>query len=135
MKLAEKQMDKGNMAKAEETLARAEDVFIPAPVLPTLDRGVVTESGFKATSRKDFDVVILSAIEVVRAIASGNLPVGVARMVAGEIKITPAAIKDAVKLTMTDDKIPQVPGCRIVEKYVQIGRGRGSEPRDAEARA
>jgi hypothetical protein len=123
------------MAKAEETLARAEDVFIPAPVLPMIDRGVVTESGFKATSRKDFDVIILSAIEVIKAIATGPLPAGVARLVGGEIKITPAAIKDAVKLTMTGDKIPQVPGCRIAEKYVQIGRGRGSESREAEARA
>jgi hypothetical protein len=128
LKLAVKQAENGKTEKAEETLQKAEDVFIPAPVLPPVERRTTTESG-STSSRKDFDVFIIDEMAVIRAIASGAILPGAINKLKDkekvnviELSITTAAIKKQAEMRRVGNALPVIPGCRVVEKYVQTGR-------------
>jgi polyribonucleotide nucleotidyltransferase len=114
MKLAEKQMEAGRLEKAEETMQRAEEVFIPAPVLPSIDKRVVTEAG-GTTSIKDFDVVVTDSLTVLREVVAGRLPIGC-------IDIKATVIKTHAKMQIVNGKLPVIPGCQLTEKYKFSGR-------------
>jgi hypothetical protein len=125
LKLAVKQAENGKAEKAEETLQRAEEVFMPAPVLPSLDKRVVTDAG-GTSSRKDFDLAIVNSHEVILAIAAGKIPFGVARhdVAKNEIRITGSSLKDFAKLNQVGDTLPTVPGCRLAWAYKFSGRSK-----------
>jgi hypothetical protein len=124
-KLAEKQMEAGKFDKAEATIQRAEEVAYVAPVLPTIDKRVVTDAG-GTSSRKDFELAIVNSHEVIQAIAAGKIPFGVARhdVAKNEIRITGGSLKDFAKLNQVGDTLPTVPGCRLTLAYKFSGRAK-----------
>lgn len=123
LKLAVKQSENGNTAKAEETLQKAEEVKFFSPTLPSLNSQVKTASG-STSSRKDFTVTIINAFTVIKEIATGKLPVGipVLDLKKNEIRITASSIKDYAKLQRVGDKLPDIPGCKLEWGYVESGR-------------
>ena len=125
LKLAVKQAENGKAEKAEETLQRAEDVYIPPPILPSAEKRVVTETG-STSSRKDFDLAIVNSHEVIQAIAAGKIPFGVARhdVAKNEIRITGGQLKEFAKMQQVGGSLPVIPGCRLVEKFTFSGRSR-----------
>jgi len=125
-KLAEKQMDAGRFDKAEETIAKAEDVAsAPTPTIPSLDKTVKTESG-GTSSFLDFDLAIENALTVIKDISAGRLPFGLAKLDINknEIRITGGALKDYAKLQIVNGKLPIIPGCRLTEKFRFSGRSK-----------
>lgn len=116
LKLAVKQAENGKTEKAEETLQKAEEVFIPAPVLPSIDKSVKTESG-GTSSTKDFDVVVMDPLAVVKEIAAGRLPISA-------VKVLENVLKNWAKMNRVGDKLPQIPGCRVTEKFSFSGRAK-----------
>lgn len=124
-KLAEKQMEAGKFGKAEQTIQRAEEVAYVAPVLPSIDKRVVTEAG-GTSSRKDFDLTIVNFLEIIKAIAIGQIPFGVAKHDAAknEIRITGGALKDFAKLNQVGDVLPTIPGCKLTPKFTFSGRAK-----------
>ena len=128
LKLAVKQSENGNAAKAEETLQKAEEVKYVAPTLPGLNSQVKTASG-STSSRKDFDVFIDTPLLVIKEIASGKLPGGIAKLSTkgDEISITTCSLKkwaDQNRVGEKFDKLPTINGCRLVEKYASTGRAK-----------
>ena len=113
-KLAEKQMDAGKIEKAGETIARAEEIQVEAPVLPTIDRSVKTEAGGTSGS-KDFDVAVDNVMLVVRQVVDGKLPIAC-------IEVKTSAIKAHAKLNTVNGKLPVIPGVRLIEKFRFSGR-------------
>lgn len=113
-KLAERQMEAGKFEKAEETIARAEDVQVMAPILPSIDRSVKTEAGGTSGS-KDFDVSVDNVLLVIRQVSDGKLPIAC-------IDIKASVIKSWVKLQTVNGKLPQIPGVRLVERFRFSGR-------------
>jgi len=116
LKLAAKQEANGKAEKAEETLQKAEEVFMPAPLLPSLDKSVKTESG-GTSSTKDFDVVVVDALAVIQQIAAGRLPLSAATINAN-------VLKNWAKMNRIGDKLPAIPGCRLTEKFSFSGRAK-----------
>jgi len=114
LKLAVKQSENGNVAKAEETLQKAEEVSLISPVLPSLDRSVKTESG-GTSSMKDFDVTVVNPLAVIQEIAAGRLPVSA-------VNILPNVLKNWAKMNRVGDKLPVINGCRLTEKFSFSGR-------------
>lgn len=130
LKLAVKQAENGKTEKAEETLQKAEDVKYVAPVLPPVERSATTETG-TTSSRKDFDVFIIDEMAVMRAIASGAILPGAINKLKDkekvnviELSITTAAIKKQAEMRRVGNALPVIPGCRVVERYVQTGRSK-----------
>ena len=125
LKLAVKQEEAGKAEKAEETLQKAEDVKFTSATLPGLDTTVKTASG-STSSRKDFTVTILNAMDVIMEIAKRTLPAGIAVLdiKKNEIRITASSIKDHAKLQKIGDKLPYIPGCKLETFYPQSGRSR-----------
>ena len=109
LKLAVKQSENGNTAKAEETLQKAEEVFMPAPVLPSVDKSIKTESG-GTSSTKDFDVVVVNPLAVIQEIAAGRLPISA-------VKVLENVLKNWAKMNRVGDKLPIINGCRLTEKF------------------
>jgi hypothetical protein len=114
--LAVKQAENGKAEKAEETLQKAEEVFMPAPILPGLDKSVKPESG-GTSSTKDFDVVVDNPLLVIQEIAAGRLPVSA-------VKILENVLKNWAKMNRVGDKLPQIKGCRLTEKFSFSGRAK-----------
>jgi hypothetical protein len=112
-KLAEKAEAKGQEEKAEALREKAEDVFIPqAIVQPEVEKSVKTDSG-TITQTKDIVIEITDELEVIKAIASELLPIGI-------VTISNSKLKAAVKLI----GMKTVPGCRITEEIKQTFRGK-----------
>jgi hypothetical protein len=116
LKLAVKQAENGKAEKAEETLQRAEEVAYVAPVLPSIDKRVVTEAG-GTSSRKDFDVTVLDPMTVVKEIAAGRLPISA-------VNVLPNVLKNWAKMNQVGDTLPTVPGCRLAWAYKFSGRAK-----------
>ena len=114
MKLAEKQMDKGNLAKAEETLAKAEEVFVPAPVVAGVERTVKVDAG-STNARQDFDVLVDDPRLVLAEVMAGRLPINA-------IEIKTNVLKNHVKMIMVGNNLPKIPGVRLNPKYTFSGR-------------
>jgi hypothetical protein len=116
LKLAVKQAESGNEEKAEATLQRAEEVAYVAPVLPSIDKRVVTEAG-GTSSRKDFDITVVEPAAVFAAVVRGALPPAVL-----EIKMGP--LKKYAEMNRVGDTLPVIPGCRLVAKFTYSGRAK-----------
>jgi hypothetical protein len=130
LKLAVKQAENGKTEKAEETLQRAEDVYIPPPILPSVDKRVVTETG-STSSREDFDVFILDKMAVIRAIASGVILPGAVNELKDKEKVNiigltimAAALKKQAEMNRVGNALPIIPGCRVKGRFVQTGRAK-----------
>jgi hypothetical protein len=107
---------RGNEEKAEATLQRAEEVAYVAPVLPSIDKRVVTEAG-GTSSRKDFDITVVEPAAVFAAVVRGALPPAVL-----EIKMGP--LKKYAEMNRVGDTLPVIPGCRLVAKFTYSGRAK-----------
>lgn len=116
LKLAVKQAENGKAEKAEETLQRAEDVYIPPPVLPSLDKTTKTDAG-NTNARKDFDITVDQPTEVFAAVIRGALPPAIL-----EIKMGP--LKKFAEMNRVGNSLPMIPGCRITPKFGFSGRSK-----------
>lgn len=112
--LALKQMERGDMAKAEQTMARAEQVFVaPAAPPPTIK---TTATAYGSTTMKlDFDVQVVDMKALCGAIASGKVPGKVLSLALAEMKAYIKGNKDG-------DVYPVIPGVVITEKARTSGR-------------
>jgi len=117
LKLAVKQADNGKTEKAEETLQKAEDVYIPPTVLPpSLDKTVKTEAG-GTSSRKDFDIVVENPDMFIKMVVLGGGNYGF-------IEFKGGPIKRYAEGKRIGNNLPVIPGCRITPKYGFAGRSR-----------
>lgn len=73
-KLAEKQMDNGKFDKAEETIERAESVYIPMREAAPVTKSVKTENG-GMTSVRDIEVVSIDPRKFIAAVLGGTAPI------------------------------------------------------------
>jgi primosomal protein N' len=119
---AKKADEKGQEEKADLLREQAAQVnnFVP-PAITGPDKTFRTDSGTTSGS-KDFDVVILQGMEVLRAIVAGTLLPGAVNIKRGpdgrieEMRITPATIKKIAEMNVVGDMLPIIPGCKLVRK-------------------
>jgi hypothetical protein len=105
-KLAEKQMERGAFGKAEETIQRIDEVFVPA-VMPAMPEPVkTTKSAAGATTVvEDIEVEVVDPMAFFKAVAAGTLPQHLADVKVGEVKryakATKAASLPGIRITKT----------------------------------
>jgi len=102
-KLAEKQMAKGKFDKAEETLERSEDVFIPAQSVQQVQTQTLSESGkVSSSSKQGYKYFIVDMDLILNAVIDRKLPV--MKEKATEICLTKSDIKMNVEMNAYDDR-------------------------------
>jgi hypothetical protein len=115
-KLAEKQLEAGKFDKAQETIDRAEAVYTPPPVLPSLDKSVKTDAG-NTNARKDFDITVENQSLFIQQVVLGDGNFGF-------IEFKNGPIKRYAEGKRVGDNLPIIPGCRITPKFGFSGRSK-----------
>lgn len=119
---AEKAEAKGNEEQAAILREQAENVqvFVPTGVSAP-EKTTRTETGTTSGS-KDFDVVIVEGMTVLRHVAAGTLEPGVVRIkrdaqgYIAEMVINPTTIKKVAEMKVIGDVLPVIPGCKMIPK-------------------
>lgn len=101
---AAKAEEKGKTEKAEELREKAADVYVPPVVVQAeVEKTTRIETG-TVSQKKDIRVTVTDPMAIVKAVASGTLPIGV-------VSINESKLKAAIKL----QGISQLYGCTIEE--------------------
>jgi hypothetical protein len=86
LKQAEKAKEKGNTEKAELLFEQAAEVHAaPTVVEPSVKKTEVSNMG-RVTFPTDYDVTVINAIAIIRAVASGELPESILEIKESKIK-------------------------------------------------
>lgn len=100
--------------KQEELLERAENVYVAPVVLePEKELTIRVSTGGTISSKEDFDIVVTDVVEICKAVAGGDLPVGI-------IEVKCAALKTFVKLQKLEQG--DIKGFDIRPKFRDINR-------------
>lgn len=98
--------EKGNTAKAEDLREKAQDVYVPpVVVVPEVEKTTRIDIGI-VSQKKDIKIVVTDPREILKAVVSGRLPIGI-------ITINESKLKQAIKL----QGINRLDGC-IIEQVV-----------------
>jgi len=128
---AAKAEEKGKDEKAEilREQAAAVNNFVPSAAGP--DKTFRTESGTTSGTR-DFSVVILDKMAIIRQLAAGSIAPGVigeGKNPEGqtiELKISNSALKKYAEMHMVSDTLPNIPGLKLISKISYGSRAAGS---------
>ena len=106
---AAKAEEKGKTEKAEELLEQAQQVFVPANIIPMTEKRIETESG-KTTMIPELKIAVIDGRKVLRAVLDGTLPMNC-------IEIDYQGIKRAIKANLPADFLEK----DIPAQYRNIG--------------
>jgi len=77
--------EKGKNEKAEELLEKIDSVFVPTPIIHTIEKSIQTENG-KTSFIRDLNIAIYNPREVLQAILNNDLPFSCIEFQEGKIK-------------------------------------------------
>jgi hypothetical protein len=112
-KKAKKAELKGDIEKSEHLKEMAQSVYVPPAIVESQVENKMSLDSGTVLTKEDIDIDIIDALQVIKGIASGQLPIGI-------ISINESKLKQYIK----SFNLVDVPGCIILKKVSAQFRGK-----------